>query len=160
MNEKKNAGYSLVELIIVLAIMAILSGAAMLTLSSVNNARASSAKETFNQALSTLQTMTKSQDADYAMMLVKIDNDFYIRYGTYDGTNFSQNGDEETLSRTAIYYNGTEITDGNYVIIKFNKSDGSVASGEGVYEFCKQNSTSSVGTVTLNQATGSHYTGS
>ena len=46
------------------------------------------------------------------------------------------------------------------MIIKFNKSDGSVKTGSGVYTFYKDGSTDSVGRVTLNRATGSHYTGS
>ena len=53
MKKRNNAGYSLVELIIVLGIIAVLSGLAAVTISAISTARATSAKESFNEELST-----------------------------------------------------------------------------------------------------------
>ena len=197
----RNEGYSLVELVIVIAIMAILAGLAMVTVSSISTAKATSAKETFNEDLSSLLTYTKSQNGgtnsdgtakaengEYAMLVLKTDeNQYKIKFGySENGTSFSEDSsiDEEILDRAVIYYNadttstdmGSElstvsssvtVTDADGVtttetgwIIKYNKSDGSVNMGAGVYTFCKRNSTNSVGKVTLNAASGSHYTGS
>ncbi len=197
----RNEGYSLVELVIVIAIMAILAGLAAVTISSISTAKATSAKETFNEELSTLLTYTKSQNGgtnsdgtakaengEYAMLVLKTDdNEYRLKFGySEDGTSFTEdsNIDEEILDQAVIYYNsdisatdmGSElstvsntvsVTDASGVttsetgwIVKFNKSDGSVYSGAGKYTFCKRNSTNSVGKVTLNAASGSHYTGS
>ena len=64
---KNDSGYSLVELIIVLAIIAVMSGLAAVSISSIRTARATSSKESFNQELSTLQSLTKTQESDWAM---------------------------------------------------------------------------------------------
>ena len=81
--KRKNAGYSLVELVIVLGIIAVLSGLAAVTISAITTARATSAKESFNEELSTLQTMTKSQNKDSAILIEKVDGKYHITYGIF-----------------------------------------------------------------------------
>ncbi len=165
--KKSNSGYTLVEFIIVLAIIAVLSGMATVTIASISSARATAAKESFNQALSTLQTVTKAQQSGQAIELSQsTDGTFTITFGTYDGSEFEP-GDgskDVNLGKCEIYYTAagssasTQIT--GTMIIQFNKQDGSVASGAGTYVFCKSKSEKSVGRVTLNASSGSHYTGS
>lgn len=163
---KNDSGYSLVELIIVLAIIAVMSGLAMVSVSSIKTARATSSKETFNQELSTLQSMTKTQDSEWALKLERIDGKYNLIYGkSKNGSDFKEDSskDREILDRVTIYYSNNGSSAGSEVssmIIKFNKSDGSVKTGSGVYTFYKDGSNDAVGKVTLNQATGSHYTGS
>ena len=75
-----------------------------------------------------------------------------------------------TLDRVKIMYAAKasdtpkELTQVNassgIMIIMFNKADGAVLSGSGIYTFNKDRSDNSVGKVTLNKTTGSHYTGS
>ena len=48
---KRNEGYTLVEMIIVIAIIAILSAAAMVTISIIHNAKAKEAASTLDDAL-------------------------------------------------------------------------------------------------------------
>lgn len=78
---KNDSGYSLVELIIVLAIIAVMSGLAAVSISSIRTARATSSKESFNQELSTLQSLTKTQESDWAMKLEKVDGKYNLVYG-------------------------------------------------------------------------------
>ena len=154
---KNDSGYSLVELIIVLAIIAVMSGLAAVSISSIRTARATS---------STLQSLTKTQESDWAMKLEKVDGKYNLVYGkSKNGSDFTEDTskDREILDRVTIYYSNNGSSAGSEVssmIIKFNKSDGSVETGSGVYTFYKDGSTDSVGRVTLNRATGSHYTGS
>ncbi len=180
--KSNNKGYSLVEFIIVLGIIAVLSGLAAVTTSSISTARATAAKTTFNQALSTVQTKTKSsQDNELAICIIKEGNNYYVAYGTYtNGGTFLEDtdkGERETLGKVTVWYTDTsgntvKLDDTTSAAVKFNKTDGSIAYdsslnayvGAGVYTFCKYGSTSvtdkSVGRVTVNATTGSHYTGS
>lgn len=180
--KRKNAGYSMVELIIVLGMIAVLSGLAAVTISAITTARATSAKESFNEELSTLQTMTKSQNKDSAILIEMVDGKYHLTYGTFSGdktssadladkTKFTADSSKDVviLDRVKIMYAATasdtakELTEVNasgIMIIMFNKADGSVLSGSGIYTFNKDRSDASVGKVTLNKTTGSHYTGS
>lgn len=180
--KRKNAGYSLVELVIVLGIIAVLSGLAAVTISAITTARATSAKESFNEELSTLQTMTKSQDKDSAILVEKVDGKYQLTYGTFSGnkaasadfadkTKFTADSSKDVvvLDRVKIMYAAsssdtakelTEVNPSGIMIIMFDKADGRVLSGSGIYTFNKDRSDNSVGRVTLNKTTGSHYTGS
>jgi prepilin-type N-terminal cleavage/methylation domain-containing protein len=162
---KDNSGYSLVELIIVLAIIAVLSGMGALTISVIRSGRATATKDSFDTEIAALLTRTKSQSSDTAILIKRDGNKYNIYYGTStDGTSFTAND----ATKADVITNNVDIyyTDGTAdaallteQIIKFNKSDGSVKAGYGTYTFCKSGSDSSVGSVTINKATGSHYTG-
>lgn len=163
---KDNQGYSLVEMIIVIAIIAILSGMAVISLSSIATAKATAAREDFDQEIAALQMRTKSQDKDNAIQIVKDGRNYNIYYGTYTTSGgFVANDPSKpdvVLDRVEIHrtYPGeadNEVVD--EMVFKFNKSDNYTLSGYGTYSFHKS-SGSSVGSVTINKNTGSHYFGS
>ena len=56
-----NKGYSLVELIISMAIIVLLTGAAMLTMSMINSAKAREASVTFTSEISETSAKSKNQ---------------------------------------------------------------------------------------------------
>ncbi|MGN0154494.1 MAG: prepilin-type N-terminal cleavage/methylation domain-containing protein [Lachnospiraceae bacterium] len=58
--KKNNKGYTLIEVIIVIAIMAILSGMAFVTLGIVKKAKMNAAVESFDNQISSLQVQTKA----------------------------------------------------------------------------------------------------
>lgn len=62
-----NRGYSFVEMLIVLAIMAIMSAMAIVTWNSVNSARYRNAISTFESEISTLRTATMAQGSEMAL---------------------------------------------------------------------------------------------
>lgn len=166
--EKNDSGYTLVELIIVIAIIAIMSGMAMVTISSIRTAQATTAMQRFDDELSALEMRTKTQSKQEAIEVVRDDHDYKIYYGTLDdsGTFTRKDSDADAvLQRTTIYYSSTydADTDGSEVtgscIISIRKSDGKVTNGAGQYKFVKYNTTISVGRVTLNEASGSHTYG-
>ena len=162
---RENKGYSMVEMIICLAIIMILAGMAVVTISSISNSKASASRETFDAELSALQARTKSQSPDNAIKLVKNGDRYDIYYGTSkDGTDFTPNDaskPDAKLEKVSITYSsdGSAGTEVNEQIIKFRKSDGSVVVGYGVYRFNKAGSGKLVARVTLNKDTGNHYYG-
>lgn len=161
-----NKGYSLVEMIIVIAIITIMAVAGFTTMAMVYSAKAQSAGNNLNAQISTLTTLTKAQNADLAMQVYfsSSDNRYYVCYGTYSGGTFTKDTTRAEVSLTKcgkIYYTAegsaseSEITSSG-VTIKMNKSDGSVIAGAGDYRVTKQNGKTAL-TVTLNKNTGSHY---
>lgn len=95
----KNEGYSLVEMIIVIAIIAILTAAAMVTISIIHNAKAREAASTLEDALSEEQNNAKgkmcvvsgTQQPDYkfALCVYKDSNKYYVKKGYYKGNGLS-----------------------------------------------------------------------
>lgn len=149
-----NSGYSMMEMIIVLAIMAILSALAIVTWNSVDSARYRKAVSTFESELTTLRTTTMAQDSRMAMRLYLADDNerYCIERGycdtsgqfhaLYYGDSMPGETGEYVLSeldyyrytgtthpvilidRGTIKYEGTNITNDG-VVIRFSKSDGS-----------------------------------
>ncbi len=164
-----NRGYSMVEMIIVIAIVAILSALSFLTVNIIYSAKATAAGDAFNTQLSRLASLTKAQDANLAMKLYYNDTEkkYYLQYGTYDGSSFTADADMDEVGLSdgvTIYYtpsdtsSETKIDSTNSgVIIKFNKSDGSVMYGAGSYRIAKGENGNSY-SIVLNKNTGSHYT--
>ena len=94
---------------------------------------------------------------------------YEIYYGTCTGGNASTFVADSTkadaiLERVSIYYAEDYNSDGvstplTSAVVLVRKSDGEVISGYGEYRFCKYNTTSTVGRVTLNRYTGGHTYG-
>ncbi|MDE5965873.1 MAG: prepilin-type N-terminal cleavage/methylation domain-containing protein [Lachnospiraceae bacterium] len=173
-----NRGYSMVEMIIVLAIIIIISTVGFLTMNIVNGARVSSAMNQLNAQFSFLANLTKAQSAETAMKLYFDDaKDCYvIGYGIYDNaagtfTDSTSQSPVDLASGILIYGTvdgGTRaVVDSDGLIIQFNKSDSSVLLGYGTYEIIKNPSGKSptesdgsepaAATILLNKSTGSHY---
>ena len=113
-----NKGYSLVEMLIVIAIITIMAAVGFTTMAMVYSAKAQSAGNVLNSQLSTLTTLTKAQDANLAMELYfsASDNKYFIRYGTYSGGTFTEDTTKEKVSLSKsikIYYKeeGTGTTE-------------------------------------------------
>lgn len=170
---KNNSGYTLVEMIIVIAIIAVMSGMGALTIASIRTSQAQASMQKFDSELSALEMRTKTLSSNETIELVQNGANYDIYYATYDPTaktytRKNPGKPDATLERVVIYYsdsydastnmkNGVAVTD---MFIRIRKSDGQVLKGEGQYIFCKQNSpTQSVGSVTLNKYTGGHTYG-
>lgn len=163
---KDNQGYSLVEMVICIAIIAILSGMAVISLSSIANAKASTAREDFDQEIAALQMRIKSQDKDNAIRIERDGKKYNVYYGTCASGSFVANDPSKpdiVLDRVEIHrtYPGEaddELLD--EMVFRFNKSDNYSISGYGRYDFYKPGASSPIGSVTINKNTGSHYFGS
>ena len=166
---KNNSGYTLVELILVIAIILIMSGGAMLTVSAIRSSQATSSMQRFDDEIAALEMRTKSLEVGKAMKIVQNGANYEIYYGTCTGGNASTFVADSTkadaiLERVSIYYAEDYNSDGvstplTSAVVLVRKSDGEVVSGYGEYRFCKYNTTSTVGRVTLNRYTGGHTYG-
>lgn len=180
----KNKGYSLVELLIVVAIMAILCGLAAVSVGVIKKARAQEAVQTFNSQLSNIWLQTKSvastQDSMYAEIVENANNEGYVMklYDLVGGTVVDKNISGNSMNNDGNVTVTNGVTINKYVtitytptvgdasqdddnitgkfIIKFDKSTGAVLRGAGTYDF--QDTTGSViATVHLDAVTGNHY---
>ena len=124
MKKLNNKGYSLVEMIIVIAIVAVLTGAAMVTLSVMHSAKAKEAAITFESELSELVSDSKNKVCDpngdgviddsekeYSVGLrlyksggkcyvqqVLVKDGIYVQNTTYEQANNNNNGKGISLS--------------------------------------------------------------
>lgn len=93
---KKNEGYSLIEMIIVIAIIAVMSAAAMVTISIIHNAKAKEAASTLEDALFEAQNNAKGKvcvfkgtqepEYRYALCVYKDGAKCYVKKGYYKGS--------------------------------------------------------------------------
>ena len=98
---KRNEGYSLTELIIVLAIIGVLTGAAMVTISIIHSAKAKEASSTMEDALSELEANAKGRmgvvggveqpDYQFALAIYKSGSRYYLKKGYYKGNGLAKN---------------------------------------------------------------------
>ena len=176
---KKNKGYTLIEMIIVIAIMAILTAVAFVTLGVIHQAKCNAAVNSLDNQIGSLWIKTKAisqgktqtsptssePGAAYplCMQLCKnVDSTDDIRDGSYeiilgyeDGTNFIQKEKVEAQRHSTLTSSPNADGTTDNILIEFNKSDGSVKYGAGTYEVIYNNST--VASIYLDSITGNHY---
>ena len=177
----KNKGYTLVEMLIVIAIMGILAGLSFVTFTIVDQARCSSAVNTLNNQMSNCLIQTKatsSVDKPMCMVIKKrsSDNVYVIMKGNLETTGLTGVDDtsdekcEAILPRqvTKITYTPPAadlsqkhalVTDEQQMILQFVKSDGSVCYGAGQYDlYTKKSGTERIyASIYVDPVSGKHY---
>lgn len=175
-----NSGYTLVELIIVLAIIVILTTAAFVTMSIMHTAKVKDAATTFDAEITDLIARTRNQDVyqdtnqngvkdsgeeltdyKYELGISYEDEKYYINnwFLTPGGTHSEAATKRKSMSAyVRIQYSDFDgvyvdaaVADGH--TIRFDKS-GACVEGAGVYKFLKKDG-SVIATVTINK-NGSH----
>lgn len=143
---RKNKGYTLIEMIIVIGIIAIISGMSFVTIGIIKRAKCNAAATTIDSQMSTLLLKTKAlseaKGSRLCMMIVHNDNDLTYEDGTfakadsysivlgYDkGTSFNEkaaedNGDVETLPDIRV----AEATLPNILDIRYTPEAGAASS--------------------------------
>lgn len=130
LNKKKklnNKGYSLIELVIVIAIIALLTGLSFVTLSLLGSARAREASVDFDTQVAELAQTAKSKlirinsvdypDYCYCIKLYKQDNKYYVKKGYYNASAPSSNeqvleaGDDPSPIMQYIFIEGENAND-------------------------------------------------
>ncbi len=164
---KKNDGYTLVEMSIVISIIVLFSGMAMISLTVLNSASAKDSAVNFDTDVATLATKSRSMDAnfthgsvtytDYCIVLFKDSSgkSTYQAPGYYDpntDTYLVDYSQRKKLSRRVEIKldNVTTDTGSGYSVYQGSTSDVSIVSiirynrrgecvlGYGVYNFCKR----------------------
>ncbi len=128
MKKLNNKGYSLIELIIVVAIIAIFTAAAMVTLSTMHSAKAKEAAITFESELSELLTKCKSNSIDPDLDGV-IDSDDKLH--TYGLRIHSVNG--KCYLQEVIVKDGLYLSDASYENAKNNNGGKGISLSSYVY---------------------------
>lgn len=180
----KNKGYTLIEMIIVIAIMAILSGVAAATFSLISKAKAQDAVTTFNSQLSYSWLQTKATGTKQKSMYALIkgpakdigdsdfdrggDCDYTFQLYDNDSTGASKVKETSTFKAWAKYVtitytpeSSSQATAGfgdskSGFVIRFDKASGAVLKGAGSYTF-KDAKGNLVATIYLDATTGHHY---
>jgi type II secretory pathway pseudopilin PulG len=155
--KNRNAGYSLIEMIIVMAIIMIVSVMALLSVTLIASAKVKEAAVTFDSEVATLITKAKNMECDadptysYCLKLYKdSDGKYYVKTGYYNPNGatdadryiFDGTGKGVSLSSYAdISYTptgGVENTSFTECYIRFDRK-GLCAEGDGTYKFYKRN---------------------
>lgn len=155
-----NSGYSLVEMIIVLAIIAVVSVMAVVSVTMIHSAKAKEAAVTFDSEVSTLITKSKNMVCDYDP-----DDSYCINlYKDSDGKYYIQKGYYDPATDSYIFNSSTDSLNGgkgiclsSYVKVTYTPTGGTEADvtgtyvrydrkglcleGDGVYKFYKRDDT-------------------
>ena len=178
----KNKGYTLVEVIIVVAIMAILSGASVFTVGIIRQSKRQAATNTLNNQISNCLIQTKAvspgtngSDAPLCMVIRKrTDGCYAVMLGYLTGSDVtdsagnSLNPDDDAsceaiLSKeiSNIVYRPSDAMQqlsASDMVIQFIKSDSSTQYGGGSYELYAR-SGELYATIYLDKVSGNHYIG-
>lgn len=183
---RKNRGYTLVEVVIIMVIMAVLSTAALVSIGIIRQAKRSASVNTLNNQISSCLIRTKAlSDAfngtsePFCMLIKKNSAGAYVvMMGYNDGSNVKNQAgtsgtvlNPDTSSTEAVLVkdikkivytdtDGNELATGQDMIIQFIKTDGSVQKGAGTYDiYIKGSGTNGelYATIYLEKSTGNHY---
>ncbi len=183
---KNNKGYSLVEMIIVIGIIALMSTLAFISVTIVNSARARDTALNFDNEVAALAARAKSMKAghdeggvtynEYCLVIYNSGNTTHITQGYWDSVSGSYvldaNKDLKVSSRVNLKFegtahNGTDLvtytgtgmwdeSNTDPLIITYNLR-GECTSGYGIYRFYKNGSSTPVVANTVRK-NGSHET--
>lgn len=173
----KNKGFSMIELILVIAIMGIATAMISIGFGYITHANTKSTAKRLNAELSQLQINTMSRKEHPYMYLYKMGDGYYIKYSTKEkDTNLtSSNGKLIGNSKIVIRYKGYKVDlhdkkmeefsetlrDGTPIRLGFKKDSGAFIGHDGkryteILVTNTQKNASSY-TVKMYQATGKHY---
>lgn len=146
-------GITLVEILVVVAIMSIAVGAAGISISLAYSRDAEKCAKTINTALENTRMLSMSEKGIFTMELDMNNNMLYIRQ---DGTVVQSENLQRRVSISTPDSAGTETA-----VIQFDKSTGKVLSmspeKEGILRITSENNNGKRATVVLVKGTGKHY---
>ncbi len=143
MSNAKNKGFSLVELMVVIAIMAVLTGLAGIGFGVVTGAKIKTASKEVKSALLDVRTTTMGKEGNYVAVLQDNGNKKMVSVGKLDEKGkFLSSRDIELDSSiviTAQLSSGEKTLDASGLVFSFKKSSGS-------FDTCKNLSGTDLGT--------------
>ncbi len=133
--KKERDGFSLVELVLVIAIMAILTGGVLISFGLLRSADTQGAAQSINNGLSEVKSKNMAGQKKTYMNLYKYSNNYYIRF-TKDGDAGTDSGKLRTIDsgelgkkianqNISISFQGSELESGKIYSFTIKKSDGS-----------------------------------
>lgn len=131
--KKKNRGFSLIEIIVTIAIMAVITAGAVSIYSLINSSKLKSMAGKVNDAISDVRSDTLTKEGVYGLLMRYDNTDKCCTISFYKDGNVSNPYKKISLGKSGRYYvkdkSGNKCyldrTDTNGLDIEFNKSDGS-----------------------------------
>lgn len=132
--KKSNTGFSLIEMIVTIAIMAVVLGGAISIYSLINSSRLNSMAENIDDAISDTRSRTLAKSGEYQLKIYADGGNIKATVQKMNGATW-ENFETTTLGRDNVHVtlkdvpsnNEVEIKEGSsgyYLIVSFNKSDG------------------------------------
>ncbi len=128
MKKNQKDGFSLIELVIAIAVLAIFVGMISLSTALLRSADTKGLASGINDALTNLKSLTESHQGPYYLHIYKTENGFYANYS--DKVDMDSSDNSEKLGSSVLnvkYFDGAtevDIEDDVYSTVKIQKKDG------------------------------------
>lgn len=159
--KKDNKGFSLIELILVITIMAIVVGGAFITMQSLNYANVSRTAKTVNASLAKVRIENMSKGDKQYLHIYVIDNNVYMDTCKVDSVTITEDEGKLIGKGMNVFYkmdNGTEgeLVDAGSgsISVSFDRSSGALSVDYSSLEFKKAGRKV---TIKLVKETGKHW---
>lgn len=131
----KNEGFSLIELVIVIGIAALLTGAVALSVGMLKTADTKGTADRINSAFGELKTENMAKEGTTYMNLYLHDSAYYIKYTSgspMTSVNAGDLGKKIGTSVSTVSFNGSELGSGDIYSFAIRKKDGSLGDENGI----------------------------
>ena len=120
---KERDGFSLVEMIIIIAIVGILTGGIAISYNLVRSADVKGMAYDIDSSLTNLKSKNMGSNKQLFMHLYKQSGNYFIDYTKEESYTPSGEGESVGESGMSLKYDGKELTDGEVITIGIQKKD-------------------------------------
>lgn len=152
---KERDGFSLMEMIIVIAILGMITGGIAVTYNMVRSADVKGMAYDIDSSLTNLKSKNMGSNKQLFMHLYKQSGNYFIDYTEEESYTPSGEGESVGESGISLKYDGKELTDGEVITIGNQKKDGAFSVGPEEIEVYDNNVNDYM--VYLVKDTGKHY---
>lgn len=152
---KERDGFSLMEMIIVIAILGMITGGIAVTYNMVRSADVKGMAYDIDSSLMNLKSKNMGSNKQLFMHLYKQSGNYFIDYTEEESYTPSGEGESVGESGISLKYDGKELTDGGVITIGIQKKDGAFSVGPEEIEVYDNNVNDYM--VYLVKDTGKHY---
>ena len=152
---KERDGFSLMEMIIVIAILGMITGGIAVTYNMVRSADVKGMAYDIDSSLTNLKSKNMGSNKQLFMHLYKQSGNYFIDYTEEESYTPSGEGESVGESGISLKYDGKELTDGGVITIGIQKKDGAFSVGPEEIEVYDDNVNDYM--VYLVKDTGKHY---
>lgn len=151
---KEREGFSLMEMIIVIAILGMITGGIAVTYNMVRTADVKGMAYDIDSSLTHLKSKNMGSNKQLFMHLYRQADNYFLDYT--EDESYTPAGDGEVIGEPEISlrYDGKELTDGEVITVGIQKKDGAFSTGPEEIEVYDENNAY---VVCLVKDTGKHY---
>lgn len=157
----KNNGFTLIEMIIILAILAIVSTGTIISISRIGYANTVKAAKNIDSAMDKIRLDTMTKKEKQYLYLYNRDGVLYMKISS-DAAERDEDLDADTgtrlASKVSLFYisdsTSVELSDGDAICIHFMRSSGAFSTD---YEYLRLEGSGKIATIQCVKETGKHY---